>query len=304
MSTEGLLWIDLIVQDNRRHSLESLVTPEHAVLRKPIQVKHKSMRVVAPISREFEMTKLAPSIWRTLCTVFFRTIHHNSQEMSVNRYFKPRVGLISERFKILLFVFSMLSFACVLAVTLLSYISVTLWKPDVLCDESEYNFGVINDHESLLHEFEIKNIGSGALIIRKVQSDCSGCIEILKFTSTPILSGGVGHVSIKLKIDGVIGKINRRIIVQTNAPGAPALFLYVTANVVVRPTVLVHEVSSDLKPQVSDAISEKNSEVEQTVVVQPISSAPKPQVSDAISGENSEVEQIDTTKSVDSLDEK
>jgi len=36
----------------------------------------------------------------------------------------------------------------------------------------------------------------------------------------------------------------------------------------------------------------------------PISPTPKPQVSDAISGENSEVEQIDTTKSVDSLDEK
>ena len=40
------------------------------------------------------------------------------------------------------------------------------------------------------------------------------------------------------------------------------------------------------------------------VLVHPISSAPKPQVSDAISGENSEIEQTDTTKSVDSLDEK
>jgi len=35
-----------------------------------------------------------------------------------------------------------------------------------------------------------------------------------------------------------------------------------------------------------------------------VSSAPKPQVSDAISGENSEVEQTDTEKSIDNLDEK
>ena len=41
-----------------------------------------------------------------------------------------------------------------------------------------------------------------------------------------------------------------------------------------------------------------------TAFVQPISSAPKPQVSDAISGENSEVEHVDTKQSVDNLDEK
>ena len=43
---------------------------------------------------------------------------------------------------------------------------------------------------------------------------------------------------------------------------------------------------------------------DETVLIQPISSAPKPQVSDAISGENPESDRFDTTKSVDSLDEK
>ena len=42
----------------------------------------------------------------------------------------------------------------------------------------------------------------------------------------------------------------------------------------------------------------------EAVLDQPISSVPKPQVSDAISGENQEVEQVDTTKSVDGSDEK
>ena len=41
-----------------------------------------------------------------------------------------------------------------------------------------------------------------------------------------------------------------------------------------------------------------------SVFVHPVSSAPKPQVSDAISGENSEVEQTDAKKSVDDSDEK
>jgi len=41
-----------------------------------------------------------------------------------------------------------------------------------------------------------------------------------------------------------------------------------------------------------------------TAIVMLISSALKPQVSDAISGENSEVEQTDTKQSLDNLDEK
>ena len=40
------------------------------------------------------------------------------------------------------------------------------------------------------------------------------------------------------------------------------------------------------------------------VLVHEVSSEPKPQVSDVISGENSEVEQIDTEKSIDGSDEK
>ena len=40
------------------------------------------------------------------------------------------------------------------------------------------------------------------------------------------------------------------------------------------------------------------------VVVHEVSSAPKPQVSDAISGENMEVEQTDTKQSVDEPIEK
>lgn len=103
-------------------------------------------------------------------------------------------------------------------------------KPKIFFEEQVYDFGKIYIGESIKHEFKLKNLGKGELIITNVKSSC-GCTAAL--VSKNILpKDEEGEVEVKFNSGHYVGKVTKSVIVNSNDPENSKYKLTVTGEVI------------------------------------------------------------------------
>ena len=110
----------------------------------------------------------------------------------------------------------------------------TASKPEALpgttiaFDETEHDFGKINEGQVAEHTFKFKNSGTSPLVVRNATASC-GC-TIPEWTKDPIQPGGEGKILVKYNSSGKEGQITKTVSVFANTSPEETL-LTITANV-------------------------------------------------------------------------
>ena len=87
--------------------------------------------------------------------------------------------------------------------------------PKIQMDEESFDFGVIQQGESVTHDFALKNIGDANLIISTAKGSC-GC-TVPEWPKEPIAKGEEAIIKITFNSAGKSGKQNKRVTLVTNA---------------------------------------------------------------------------------------
>lgn len=90
--------------------------------------------------------------------------------------------------------------------------------PEFEFQEEFYNFGNLQAGEVVAYSFQFTNLGDGALIIDKIESDC-GCITS-HFPEEPIDPGTSDFIEVVFNSAGETGRIYKEIMVYANTQPA------------------------------------------------------------------------------------
>ena len=102
--------------------------------------------------------------------------------------------------------------------------------PEIQLKEDNFDFGEISQGAAVTHDFMIKNIGKGNLLISSVKGSC-GC-TVSEWPKEPILPGAASAVKVTFNSAGKKGKQRKTISLLTNAiPKTKILTIH--ANVII-----------------------------------------------------------------------
>ena len=87
--------------------------------------------------------------------------------------------------------------------------------PEISFDNLQYNFGKINQGESVSHQFVFANTGEAELIISNAKGSC-GC-TVPKWPREPIAPGESEEIKVTFNSAGKSGKQRKTITLDTNA---------------------------------------------------------------------------------------
>jgi len=87
--------------------------------------------------------------------------------------------------------------------------------PKIQMDEESFDFGEIQQGESVTHDFALKNIGDAKLIISSAKGSC-GC-TVPEWPKEPIEKGEETIIKVTFNSAGKSGKQNKRVTLVTNA---------------------------------------------------------------------------------------
>ena len=87
--------------------------------------------------------------------------------------------------------------------------------PNIEMLETSYNFGEIQQGESVTHDFILKNTGDADLIISAAKGSC-GC-TVPEWPKTPIARGEEATIKVTFNSAGKSGKQNKTVTLVTNA---------------------------------------------------------------------------------------
>ena len=87
--------------------------------------------------------------------------------------------------------------------------------PNIEMLETSYNFGEIQQGESVTHDFILKNTGDADLIISAAKGSC-GC-TVPEWPKTPIAKGEEAAIKVTFNSAGRSGKQNKTVTLVTNA---------------------------------------------------------------------------------------
>ncbi len=87
--------------------------------------------------------------------------------------------------------------------------------PQITFEETEYNFGDINQGDKVEHTFVFKNNGSSPLILSNVMTTC-GCTAP-NWSREPIAPGATSEIHVVFNSSGKMGAQNKVITVMSNA---------------------------------------------------------------------------------------
>jgi hypothetical protein len=87
--------------------------------------------------------------------------------------------------------------------------------PNIEMLETSYNFGEIQQGESVTHDFILKNTGDADLIISAAKGSC-GC-TVPEWPKTPIAKGEDAVIKVTFNSSGKSGKQNKTVTLVTNA---------------------------------------------------------------------------------------
>lgn len=95
-------------------------------------------------------------------------------------------------------------------------------------DHETFNFGTIQQGESITHEFKFTNTGSEPLIISRADGSC-GC-TVPQYPKEPIMKGQSGVIKVTFNSAGKMGVQDRTVTIVSNATESP-LVLHMKGNV-------------------------------------------------------------------------
>ncbi|MEO6131025.1 MAG: DUF1573 domain-containing protein [Saprospiraceae bacterium] len=95
-------------------------------------------------------------------------------------------------------------------------------------EETDFDFGTVNEGEHVKHTYKFKNTGNEPLIIASAKGSC-GC-TVPKWPSDPIAPGQTGVIDVEFDSKGKPGKQTKRVTVVANTVPAQS-FLNITGNV-------------------------------------------------------------------------
>ena len=102
--------------------------------------------------------------------------------------------------------------------------------PQIQMDEESFDFGEIQQGESVTHDFVLKNIGDANLIISTAKGSC-GC-TVPEWPKEPIAKAEEATIKVTFNSAGKSGKQNKTITLVTNAiPNTKVITI--TGNVIV-----------------------------------------------------------------------
>ncbi len=87
--------------------------------------------------------------------------------------------------------------------------------PNIEMLETSYNFGEIQQGESVTHDFILKNTGDADLIISAAKGSC-GC-TVPEWPKTPIAKGEEATIKVTFNSAGKSGKQNKTVTLVSNA---------------------------------------------------------------------------------------
>ena len=87
--------------------------------------------------------------------------------------------------------------------------------PNIEMLETSYNFGEIQQGESVTHDFILKNTGDADLIISAAKGSC-GC-TVPEWPKTPIAKGEEATIKVTFNSSGKSGKQNKTVTLVSNA---------------------------------------------------------------------------------------
>ena len=95
----------------------------------------------------------------------------------------------------------------------------SIGAPRLTCDESAYNFGTVQNRDSIEHTFLLRNDGDEDLVIDRVRTSC-GCTaaHLNKQTVPP---GKEVELATRLSLKGRDGKQHKNVYVYSNDPKSP-----------------------------------------------------------------------------------
>ena len=98
----------------------------------------------------------------------------------------------------------------------------------VAFEETDFDFGQVNEGEHVKHQYKFKNTGNEPLIIASAKGSC-GC-TVPKWPSDPIAPGQSGVIDVEFDSKGKPGKQTKRVTVTANTVPAQS-FLNITGMV-------------------------------------------------------------------------
>jgi len=106
--------------------------------------------------------------------------------------------------------------------------------PRIRFQELTWDFGKTKERKVLMHRFSFENTGDSPLIIDKVTTSC-GCAAAMLSKRT-LAPGEKGEIMVHLSTRGYKGQIEKYIIIASNDPRAPELFLTISAHIEMPPS--------------------------------------------------------------------
>lgn len=121
-------------------------------------------------------------------------------------------------------------------------------EPRLVCDEPAYNFGTVQNRDSIEHTFLLRNEGDSDLVIKRVHTSC-GCTTT-KLIQNNIPPGGEAELVARFSLKGRRGKQHKNIYVHSNDPNSPRYRLELAGEILndieVRPnTIFFGHVTDD-----------------------------------------------------------
>ena len=88
-------------------------------------------------------------------------------------------------------------------------------QPIIEVVDDEFDFGEIKEGENVIHEYKIKNTGTGDLLISSAKGSC-GC-TVPEWPKEPIKAGKEAKIKVTFNSRGKPGVQNKRVTLMTNA---------------------------------------------------------------------------------------
>ena len=98
------------------------------------------------------------------------------------------------------------------------WISYTLSKSTINFEETEFDYGTVDQGEKVNHIYKFKNTGSEPLIISNAKGSC-GC-TVPSWPKEPIPVGGTGEIAVQFDSKGKKGNQSKRVTLTANTDPA------------------------------------------------------------------------------------
>lgn len=102
-------------------------------------------------------------------------------------------------------------------------------QPSFKFEAEEFNFGTIEQGESVTHDFKFTNTGSAPLIISQAEGSCGCTVPI--FPKEPILKNQASVIKVTFNSTGKFGIQDKTVTLTSNAKQNP-MIIHITGTVV------------------------------------------------------------------------